>query len=176
MVLSVFEPCTSCTCSSVEQRALNLFGCVTYLCLFWSFVSATKQTLKIRTHTTHVSGKFLGNCIYIVFRSKINWLQMREAIREHKMSKIPWKNNSTRGEVYSSSLLLKFLGGQCQISCQQALAYRRPLTDRSTAEQCSVECQTFVSYGEKSLLIFLPLLRSELCGRGGLSATCAYSA
>lgn len=124
---------------------------------------------------THVR-KFLGNYSCSIFRSTNNWSQTREGIYQHRMSKIPQKNNSGRGEVYSFSLLLKFLGGQCQISCQQALAYCCLLTDRSTAERCSVECQTFVSYAEKSLLIFLPLLCSQSSLDGGLSATCAYSA
>lgn len=91
---------------------------------------------------------------------------MSEGIHQHRTSKIPQKNNSRRGEVYSSFLLLKFLGSQSQIGGQQALAYCRLLTDRSTAEQRSVECQTFVSYAEKSPLIFFPLLCSKDLWKG----------
>lgn len=121
--------------------------------------------------------KFLTNYICSIFRSRINLLQTREGIHQHRMSKIPQKNNSRRGEVYSFSLVLKCLGGQCQISCQQALAYCCLLTDRSTAEQCSVECQTFVSYAEKKSADSIScVLCSQSSLEGGLSATCAYSA
>lgn len=76
----------------------------------------------------------------------MNWLQMRTSERENPLAQsAQQKNNNRRGEVRGSSLLLSFLGSESGIGGQQALAYCRLLTDRPTAEQCSVECQTFVS-------------------------------
>lgn len=143
-----FSAWTPCTCSHAYSEALfsRLDVKTCDIVVGPALVVCQRHKAGLKNKDTFHTRKWENSCVItsVAFFSRaINWSQMREGNYSGTESLRRITTGETR--LGFSFLLLKFLGSRRQMSRQQALAHRRPLTDRPTAEQRWVECQTFVS-------------------------------
>lgn len=143
-----FSAWTPCTCSHTYSKALfsRLDVKTCDIVVGPALVVCQRHKAGLKNKDTFHTCKWENSCVITSVAFLAALLIGRRWERGNTAAQKSLKRITTaETRLGFSFLLLKFLGSRRQMSRQQALAHCRPLTDRPTAEQRWVECQTFVS-------------------------------